>query len=141
MDHKPSCQRLWTEAELEQRHVREPLPAQPASLHARSQLSTACASHADSDVSATCFFVCAGAFIWPDDIETLVMCLRRRLLAERREYIRRAAAVVLQRKMLTKFVRRWFVYRELPALISPNTGEPASLPGLTFSGRNLWPCL
>ena len=55
----------------------------------------------------------------------LVLYLRRRLLAERREYIRRAAAVVLQRKMLTKLVRRWFVYRELPALNSTYPGEPA----------------
>ena len=53
-----------------------------------------------------------------------MLYLRRRLLAERREYIRRAAAVVLQRKMLTKLVR-WFVYRELPALNSTYPGEPA----------------
>ena len=70
--------------------------------------------------------VVADAFTWPDDVEILVLNLRRRLLTQRHEHVRRAAAVVLQRKMLTKLVRRWFVYRDMPALVSST--EPARSP-------------
>ena len=90
------------------------------------------------------FAVCTDALVWPDEVEMLVLNLRRQLLMQQREYVRRTAAIALQRKMLTKLVRRWFVCRNLPALVCPNTGElvwPNLLWPRSIAMSVLWPVL
>ena len=102
----------------------EPLPAQPAQpARALSAEHNLLQPYMHTDASS--FVVCAVAFVWPDDMEMLVLNLRRQLLTQRRECARRVAATVIQRKMMTNLVRRWLLARELPALPSSSTGEPA----------------
>ena len=102
----PGCQRLWNEPSVHQRYVSDPA----SSLHSPRVRSPAYALQ-------PCSAVCAGAFMWLDDLELILLKERRQDLAHRRLHVvRPRAAAVIQRAVLTKLTRRWFLHRNIACL-------------------------